>query len=41
MACENGECVTYEEYDKAKYIKLLGEYVSKFVQDKLEIYGTE
>ena len=40
MSCENGECVVYEEYDKAKYIKLLGEYVSKFVQDKLEIYGT-
>ena len=41
MSCENGECVVYEEYNKAKYIKLLGEYVSKFVQDKLEIYGTE
>ena len=40
MSCENGECVVYEEYDKAKYIKLLGEYVSKFVQDNLEIYGT-
>ena len=41
MACENGECVIYEEYDKAKYIKLLGEYISKFVQDKLELYGTQ
>jgi genome maintenance exonuclease 1 len=41
MACENGECVVYEEYDKAKYIKLLGEYIRKFVGDKLEIYGTE
>ena len=41
MSCENGECVVYEEYDKAKYIKLLGEYVSKFVQDKLELYGTK
>ena len=41
MSCENGECVVYEEYDKAKYIKLLGKYVSKFVQDKLELYGTE
>ena len=41
MSCENGECVVYEEYDKGKYIKLLGEYISKFVQDKLEIYGTE
>ena len=36
MACENGECVVYEEYDKAKYIKLLGEYINKFVKDKLE-----
>ena len=41
MACENGECVIYEERDKAKYIKLLGEYINKFVKDKLELYGTE
>ena len=41
MACENGECVVYEEYDKAKYIKLLGEYINKFVKDKLELYGTK
>ena len=41
MACENGECVIYEEYDKAKYIKLLGKYIRKFVRDKLELYGTE
>ena len=40
MACENGECVIYEERDKAKYIKLLGEYINKFVKDKLELYGT-
>ena len=40
MACENGECVVYEEYDKAKYIKLLTEYIRKFVGDKLELYGT-
>ena len=40
MACENGECVVYEETDKSKYIKLLGEYINKFVQDKLELYGT-
>ena len=39
MACENGECVVYEETDKAKYIKLLGEYIRKFVGDKLELYG--
>ena len=41
MACENGECVVYEETDKAKYIKLLGEYIRKFVGDKLELYGTD
>ena len=41
MACENGECVVYEEYDKSKYIKLLGEYIRKFIGDKLELYGTE
>ena len=41
MACENGECVIYEERDKAKYIKLLGEYINKFVTDKLELYGTK
>ena len=41
MACENGECVVYEEYDKSKYIKLLGEYIRKFVGDKLELYGNE
>ena len=40
MACENGECVVYEETDKSKYIKLLGEYIRKFVGDKLEMYGT-
>ena len=40
MACENGECVVYEETDKSKYIKLLGEYIRKFVGDKLEVYGT-
>ena len=41
MACENGECVIYEEYDKAKPIKLLSKYIRKFVRDKLELYGTE
>jgi len=40
MACENGECKVYEEYDKAKYIKLLSEYIRKFIGDKLELYGT-
>ena len=40
MACENGECVIYEERDKAKYIRLLQQYITKFVNDKLELYGT-
>lgn len=41
MSCENGECVVYEEYDKSKYIRLLSEYIGKFVRDKLELYGTK
>ena len=41
MACENGECVVYEEYDKKKYIKLLTKYIRKFVGDKLDLYGTK
>jgi genome maintenance exonuclease 1 len=41
MACENGECVVYEEYDKSKYIKLLSKYIREFVRDKLNAYGTE
>jgi len=39
MACENGECIVYEEYDKSKYIKLLTEYIREFVRDKLNEYG--
>jgi genome maintenance exonuclease 1 len=41
MACENGECVVYEERDKSKYIKLLSEYIGEFVRDRLEFYGTK
>jgi genome maintenance exonuclease 1 len=41
MACENGECVVYEERDKSKYIKLLTEYIREFVRDKMEFYGTK
>tara|TARA_A100001234_G_scaffold136164_1_gene119585 strand:- start:286 stop:963 length:678 start_codon:yes stop_codon:yes gene_type:complete len=39
MACENGECVVYEETDKTKYIKLLQEYIREFVNHKLETYA--
>ena len=41
MACENGECIVYEENNKKKYIKLLNQYIRKFIQDKLELYGTK
>ena len=39
MACENGECIVYEEYDKSKYIKLLSKYIREFVTNKLKSYG--
>ena len=35
MACENGECVVYEERDIMKYARLLHQYITKFVNDKL------
>jgi genome maintenance exonuclease 1 len=37
MACENGECIVYEERDLKKYMKLVVEYIKKFVNDKLEM----
>ncbi len=39
MACENGDCVVYEEYDKTKYINLLQEYIREFLNYKLETYA--
>ena len=36
MTCENGECVVYEERDLEKYMKLVIQYIKKFVNDKLE-----
>ena len=39
MSCEDGDCVVYEEYDKAKYIKLLSSYIKQFVEDKLNANG--
>jgi genome maintenance exonuclease 1 len=36
MSCENGECVVYEEKDLNKYMKLVVQYIKKFVNDKLE-----
>lgn len=40
MACENGECVVYEDYDKQKYIRLLTEYTREFLNYKLESYAS-
>jgi genome maintenance exonuclease 1 len=37
MTCENGELEVYEERDKAKYIRMLTQYIKKFVNDKLEL----
>jgi CRISPR/Cas system-associated exonuclease Cas4 (RecB family) len=36
MTCENGECVVYEERNLQKYMKLVVQYIKKFVNDKLE-----
>lgn len=35
MACEDGEVEIYEERDKEKYIRMLVQYIKKFVSDKL------
>ena len=34
MACENGEVEIYEERDKEKYLRMLIQYIKKFVNDK-------
>ena len=39
MTCEDGECVVYEERDKAKYIKLLVNYIECFLNYQLELHG--
>jgi len=36
MSCENGEVEVYEQYDKRKYINLLKEYITEFVEFKLQ-----
>jgi len=41
MACENGESVVYEERDLKKYMKLVVQYIKKFVNDKLELMGID
>lgn len=37
MACESGECVLYEERDLKKYMKLVVQYIKKFVNDRLGV----
>lgn len=39
MTCENGDCVVYEERDKAKYIKLLVNYIECFLNYQLKLHG--
>jgi hypothetical protein len=39
MVAENGECVVYEKRNKGHYIKLLTEYIRKFVDYKTGAYG--
>lgn len=38
MACENSELEVYIEKDVKKYIKLLVQYIRKFIEDKLREY---
>ena len=39
MACEDGDLKVYEERDVFKWVKLLDQYIRKFVNDKLNSYG--
>jgi len=39
MACEDGECVVYEEYDKLKYMRLLVTYIENFLTTQLQLHG--
>ena len=38
MVAENGECVVYEKTNKGHYIKLLTEYIRKFVDHKTGLW---
>lgn len=38
MACEDGDCVVYEDRDILKYVKLLTQYIRKFLNDKIKDY---
>jgi genome maintenance exonuclease 1 len=37
MACENGECVIYEDNDLDKYMKLVVKYIKTYVNDQLKL----
>ena len=39
MACEDGECVVYEERDKMKYMRLLVTYIENFLTHQLQLHG--
>ena len=39
MACEDGECVVYEERDKMKYMRLLVTYIKTFLDFHLQLHG--
>ena len=39
IACEDGECVVYEEYDKLKYMRLLVTYIENFLTTQLQLHG--
>ena len=39
MACEDGECVVYEERDKLKYMRLLVTYIKTFLDYQLQLHG--
>ena len=30
MSCENGECIVYEKYNKAEYIRKLTQYIREW-----------
>ena len=39
MACEDGECVVYEERVKLKYMRLLVTYIENFLTHQLQLHG--
>jgi hypothetical protein len=35
MSCQDGEVEVYIERDLSKYVKILRNYINKFIEDKL------